>query len=114
MDLHLASQESHSQRAEVRGAVRTGELVEAAMVVGEGIGQVGDVVIPILNGVLKVVPGHGVRLVVAATQVALNSICLQPSMLSVTNNHIVFSLFWRGSDVGDVCRILVLMRCNVC
>lgn len=83
MDLHRARQENHSQVGEVQGPALTGELAEVAMV-GEGIGEAEDVVILILNEVLKVVLGHGAHLVVVGTQVAWNSICPQPSMLSVT------------------------------
>jgi hypothetical protein len=69
----------------VQEAGLIGELVEVVMV-GEGIGKVEDVAILILNGVLKVVPRHGALLVVVGIQVAWSSICLQPSMSSVTSN----------------------------
>lgn len=115
MDLHRARQENRSQGGEVQGAALTGELAEVAMG-EEGIGQAGDVVILILNEVRKVVRGHGARLAVVGTQVAWNSICLQPSMLPVTNNQIVLALCYvdvrRRLDIGDVFRSRVLMRCS--
>jgi len=83
-----ARQESRRQGGEVLGLALTGELAEVAMV-GEGIGLAGVVVILIVNEVRKVVLGHGARPVVVGTQVAWNSICLQPSMLSVTHKQIV-------------------------
>lgn len=76
----------------MQGARLIGELVEVPMV-GEGIGQVEDVVVLILNEVPKVVPRHGGLLVVVGTQVPWSSICLQPSMSSVTSNLNFLLLF---------------------